>query len=119
MRVVLTGSSGRVGSAIPRRLGTTHDIIGVDRVPASGTDVVGDVADSALLTNACRGGRAIVHVAALHAPHLGLVSDPEFERANVVAHGPSSTLRAPPALGGSYSRAPLPSTWTRPDSVSA
>jgi len=83
VRIVLTGSSGRVGTAIRRRLAATNDIIGVDRVPASGTQFVGDVADSDLLTAACRGAGAIVHVAALHAPHVGLVPDAEFERVNV------------------------------------
>ena len=85
VRVLVTGSSGRIGSAICARLGHDHDVIGLDRAPSSTTGLVGDVADISLLRRALREVDAIVHVAALHAPHVGLVPDDEFERVNVQA----------------------------------
>jgi nucleoside-diphosphate-sugar epimerase len=47
--------------------------------------VVGDVGDPALLRSALRGVDAVMHTAALHAPHVGQVPDAEFERVNVQA----------------------------------
>ena len=85
MRVLVTGSSGRIGSAICARLGRDHDVIGLDRAPSSTAGLVGDVADTSLLRRALGKVDAIVHVAALHAPHVGVVPDDEFERVNVQA----------------------------------
>jgi nucleoside-diphosphate-sugar epimerase len=85
MRVVVTGSGGRVGRAIVHRLvALGHEVVGVDRLPAS-TAVrhVGDVADPDVLDAACCGAEAIIHVAALHAPHVAVVPDAEHERINV------------------------------------
>src|SRR5262245_37449880 len=83
-RVVVTGSGGRVGRAIVRRLAGEHVVIGVDRWPAStAVHHVGDVADRRVLDAACAGADAVIHVAALHAPHVGNVADREFERVNV------------------------------------
>jgi nucleoside-diphosphate-sugar epimerase len=84
MRVVVTGSAGRVGRAVFVRLSREHDVVGLDRLPAStAVDHVGDIADCDLLAAAFAGADAVVHVAALHAPHVGVVSDAEFERVNV------------------------------------
>ena len=83
MKIVVTGVSGRVGRAIYVRLAREHDVIGLDRAPSSTADVVGDLGDAALLRRVLAGADAVVHTAALHAPHVGLVSDAEFERVNV------------------------------------
>lgn len=83
MKIVVTGTSGRIGRAIHVRLSREHDVIGIDRAPSSTADVVGDLGDDALLRRAFAGAAAIVHTAALHAPHVGLVADAEFERVNV------------------------------------
>ena len=83
MRVVLTGSSGRVGRAIFSALAGAYDIVGLDRSPFSTTHVVGDVADEALLHAAFEGADAVIHAAALHAPHVGTIADAEFSRINV------------------------------------
>ncbi|MGF0520385.1 hypothetical protein ACQEDT_02620 [Agrobacterium pusense] len=45
MRIVLTGSSGRVGRAIFSALASRHEVIGIDRSPFSTTHIVGDFAD--------------------------------------------------------------------------
>lgn len=83
MRIVLTGSSGRLGRAVFNALAPNHTVVGIDRSPFSSTHLVGDFTDTALLRRALAGADAIVHCAALHAPHVGTVSDDEFRRINV------------------------------------
>ncbi|MGY5811597.1 NAD-dependent epimerase/dehydratase family protein [Rhizobium sp. LEGMi198b] len=83
MRIALTGSSGRLGRAIFNALATNHAVVGIDRSPFSTTHVVGDFTDAMLLREVLRGADAIVHCAALHAPHVGTVPDDEFYRINV------------------------------------
>lgn len=85
MRILLTGTAGRIGRAIHVRLSPFYDVIGVDRSPASTVDIVGDITDRALLHRLCAKADAIVHTAALHAPHVGIIPDAEFERINVEA----------------------------------
>ena len=83
MKIIVTGSSGRVGRAIYNQLAARHEVVGIDRTPFATTQLVADFADAALLAKAARGAQAIIHTAALHAPHVGLVPDSEFERINV------------------------------------
>jgi nucleoside-diphosphate-sugar epimerase len=83
MRIVLTGSSGRVGRAIFSALAGRHDVTGIDRSPFSTTHIVGDFADIKLLRSALERADAVIHAAALHAPHVGIVPDAEFQRINV------------------------------------
>ncbi|MBO0939472.1 NAD(P)-dependent oxidoreductase [Fibrella sp. HMF5335] len=83
MRIILTGSSGRVGRAIVNALAPQHEVIGIDRSPFSTTRITADFADVALLTKAMDGADAVIHTAALHAPHVGVVPDSEFNRINV------------------------------------
>ncbi|MCJ8521792.1 nucleoside-diphosphate-sugar epimerase [Pseudorhizobium tarimense] len=83
MRVVLTGSSGRVGRAVFSALAGKHHVVGIDRTPSSTTHLVGDFTCQPLLQTALKGADAVIHVAALHAPHVGIVPDEEFRRVNV------------------------------------
>ena len=85
MRVVLTGSSGRVGRAIYGALVPEHQVVGVDRNAFSTTHVIGDCGDAELMKRVCEGADAIIHTAGPHAPHVGLVPDAEFERINIEA----------------------------------
>lgn len=82
MGVLVTGSSGRVGRAICECLSAEHEVVGLDRLPSATTTLVGDITDPEVLARAVRGVDAVVHVAALHAPHVGAVADAEFERVN-------------------------------------
>lgn len=83
MRIVLTGSSGRVGRAIFAALAERHEVVGIDRSPFSTTHIVADFACEALLSSAFEGADAVIHSAALHAPHVDMISDAEFQRVNV------------------------------------
>jgi UDP-glucose 4-epimerase len=84
MRVVVTGSSGRVGRAIHARLvADGHAVVGFDRSPSSTAARVADLGDAAALRAVLAGADAVVHAAALHAPHVGVLPDAEFRRINV------------------------------------
>lgn len=83
MRIVLTGSSGRVGRAIFGALAGRHEVTGIDRSPFSTTHIVGDFTDMKLLRSVLFRADAVIHAAALHAPHVGVVPDAEFRRINV------------------------------------
>ena len=83
MRIVVTGSSGRIGRVIHAHLARRHDVVGLDRVPAPTTEVVCDLLDAARVRSALVGADAVVHAAALHGAHLGSVADAEFRRVNV------------------------------------
>lgn len=83
MKVLITGSSGRIGRAIYVRLCREHEVVGLDQSPSSTADHVGDVLDAGVLECALRDVNAVVHTAALHAPHVGHVHDARFEEINV------------------------------------
>lgn len=83
MKIILTGSSGRIGRAIFAALSAEHDVVGIDRTVFSTTRIVGDCADPDLLKRALDGADAVIHTAGPHAPHVGVVADAEFERVNV------------------------------------
>lgn len=78
MKILVTGTAGRVGRAIYIHLMKEHEVVGIDRTPCSTADVVGDIRDTALLAEALEGVEVIIHTAALHAPHVGLVPGDEF-----------------------------------------
>ncbi|GGI67828.1 NAD-dependent epimerase/dehydratase family protein [Shewanella gelidii] len=85
MRVLVTGSAGRVGRAIYIKLMRTHDVVGIDKTPCSIADYIGDIRDNALIEGALKNIDVIIHTAALHAPHVGFVPDSEFQSINVDA----------------------------------
>lgn len=85
MKVLVTGSAGRIGRAIYIKLMKQHSVVGIDKTPCSTVDFVGDIRDLDLLAQALKDVDVIVHTAALHAPHVGLVDDDEFKSINVSA----------------------------------
>ena len=82
MKILLTGSSGRIGRAIFAALTREHEVIGLDRNVFSTTRIVGDCADPAVIKPALEGVDAVIHTAGPHAPHVDVVPDAEFERTN-------------------------------------
>ena len=81
----VTGSAGRVGRAIYEMLSARgHSVVGLDRTPSSTTDIVADLRDVSHLKRALYGSDAVFHTGALHAPHVGVVSDEEFRSINVI-----------------------------------
>jgi UDP-glucose 4-epimerase len=85
LKVLVTGASGRIGRAIYVRLAREHEVVGLDRSPSSTADVLGDITDSQLIQQITGEVDAVVHTAAYHAPHVGLVADSQFRKTNVEA----------------------------------
>lgn len=82
----VTGTSGRVGAAVARALeGAGWRTRGVDLSPGPRTSVVGDLRDARVRDALVHGADVVIHAAALHAPHVGLVGDAEFRSVNVDA----------------------------------
>jgi nucleoside-diphosphate-sugar epimerase len=85
MRILVTGSSGRIGRAICARLSRDSSVVGLDVLPSPTTSIVGSITDVAVVKQALQGVDAVVHTAALHAPHVGAIRDSEFQRVNVAS----------------------------------
>lgn len=82
-RVLITGSSGRVGQAIAEAMSGDYEIVGLDLVPGRFTTHLGSVTDPDRVAQALQGAVAVIHTASLHAPHVGLESDARFRAVNV------------------------------------
>lgn len=85
MRVLVTGAAGLIGSGVAARLSEEHDVIGLDLTTGSQVQIVADCFDVADWRHRLGKLDAVVHVAALHAPHVGRQSDADFRRVNVEA----------------------------------
>jgi nucleoside-diphosphate-sugar epimerase len=85
VKVVVTGSSGRIGGAIAARLALRHQVTGVDRRPGALTGLVADVCDTARIEPLLAGADAVVHTASLHVPDLAAHGPAEFRAVNVDA----------------------------------
>ncbi|WP_415403619.1 NAD-dependent epimerase/dehydratase family protein [Tateyamaria sp. SN3-11] len=97
-RYVVTGASGRIGSAIVRLLSADHhSVIGVDRVASAHTKAIGDIRDLGFMARVSTGADAVIHTAALHAPHVPVTSEKEFVQINV--DGTDTVLKAMQANG--------------------
>jgi UDP-glucose 4-epimerase len=84
MRIVITGSSGHLGEALVRVLGSKgHQVVGLDIVPSPWTEVVGSVTDRDRVRECVRDAQAVFHAATLHKPHVGTHSYHDFLKANV------------------------------------
>lgn len=73
MRILLTGSSGWLGRFLaPRLRAEGHDVTGLDVAPGVDTNVIGTVADRALIDRvfAEHGIEAVIHGGALHKPDI-------------------------------------------------
>jgi UDP-glucose 4-epimerase len=92
MKIAVTGTCGRIGRAIHFALCREHQVVGIDRSVSSVTTHLGEIDDYKLLTKAFKGATAVVHTAALHAPHVGIYEDSEFYRINI--EGTKTVVRA-------------------------
>lgn len=100
MRVLLTGSSGWLGRFLaPRLRAAGHELVGLDVAPGADTDIIGSVADRALVdrTFAERRIEAVIHAGALHKPDIARHSRQDFVDVNVT--GTLNLLEAAAAAG--------------------
>ena len=100
MRVLLTGSSGWLGRFLgPRLRAAGHIVVGLDVAPGAGTDVVGSVAEKAVVERVFARHQigAVVHAGALHKPDIGRYPKPAFVESNVT--GTLNLLEAAVAAG--------------------
>lgn len=103
MRVLLTGSSGWLGRFLAPRLRTAgHHVIGLDVVADSETDVIGSVADRAIVERVFgdHGIEAVIHAGALHKPDIARFPAQAFVDVNV--SGTLNLLQA--AIAGRHDR---------------
>lgn len=97
MKIAITGTAGRIGRAIHFNLCQDHEVVGIDQAPSSVTTRIGDINDYEFLVTALTGVDAVIHTAALHAPHVNIINDAAFVRTNV--QGTQNMVRAAKAHG--------------------
>jgi len=84
MRILVTGSSGHLGEALVRVLrAERHEVVGLDVLASPHADVVGSIADRAVVRDCVAGADAIVDAATLHKPHVGSHGRQEFVDTNL------------------------------------
>jgi UDP-glucose 4-epimerase len=100
VRILLTGSSGWLGRFLaPRLRQRGHEVTGLDVAPGTDTDVLGSVADRALIERifADYGIEAVIHSGALHKPDIARYPRQAFVDVNVT--GTLNLLEAAAAAG--------------------
>lgn len=106
MRVLVTGSSGRIGTAVAKLVSQQANCIGVDIVPGPFTTHLANITDPQQMKQVFSGVEAVIHCAAFLTPHVGNVEDSQFRHVNV--HGTKILLDL--ALRHSVKRFVLTST---------
>jgi UDP-glucose 4-epimerase len=100
MRLLLTGASGWLGRFLaPRLRAAGHVVIGLDVAPGADTDIIGSVADRAVVDRALadHAVQAVIHAGALHKPDIARYPAQAFIDVNVT--GTLNLLRAAAEAG--------------------
>ena len=84
-KVLITGSSGRIGRALHWKLSQKYKTEGIDLSPSSATSIIGDICDYESLLKSFENVDTVFHSAALHAPHVDHNSEKKFYEINVHA----------------------------------
>lgn len=84
-KVVITGSSGRIGRALHWRLSQQAQVTGIDLSPSAATTHIQDITNKEAMLQLFEGATTVYHAAALHAPHVGVATDMKFHQINVEA----------------------------------
>ena len=84
-KVLITGSSGRIGRALHWKLSQKYKTEGFDLSPSSSTSIIGDICNYDKLLESFENVKTVFHSAALHAPHVGYCSEKKFFEINVHA----------------------------------
>jgi len=98
MKLLVTGSAGHLGEALMRTLREKNiEAVGLDILASPYTDVVGSIADRAVVERAMLGVTAVLHAATLHKPHVA--SHPRQAFVDVNVTGTLNLLEAAVANG--------------------
>lgn len=98
MRVLLTGSTGWLGRYLaPRLRDAGHEVVGLDVASGPDTQLVGTIADRAMVDRAIADCDAVIHAAALHKPDIARHPAQAFVDVNVT--GTLNLLEAAVAAG--------------------
>lgn len=84
MKILVTGSAGHLGEALMRTLrDSRHEPVGLDVLRSPFTDLVGSIADRAVVRDAMHRVDAVLHAATLHKPHVATHRREDFVAVNV------------------------------------
>ena len=84
MKILVTGSSGHLGEALMRTLADgPHEAIGVDVLRSPFTNIVGSIADRAVVDACMKGVDVVLHAATLHKPHVATHRRQDFVDTNI------------------------------------
>jgi nucleoside-diphosphate-sugar epimerase len=84
MKILVTGSTGHLGEALMRTLANgPHEAIGVDILRSPFTNVVGSIADRAVVDACMQGVDVVLHTATLHKPHVATHRRQDFVDTNI------------------------------------
>src|SRR5215470_4798830 len=83
-KILVTGSAGHLGEALMRAFHAAHrPAVGVDIKASETTDIVGSIADRAVVKRAIEGCDVVLHTATLHKPHVATHARQDFVDTNV------------------------------------
>ena len=72
-KILVTGSSGQLGSTIVKQLRLKqYETVGIDRIESQTTDFLIDIRDKKQINEITKGIDAIIHTAAIHGKHYEL-----------------------------------------------
>lgn len=84
MKILVTGSAGHLGEALVRSLRQQNTpVVSVDRLASPFTDIVGSIADRAVVDECMRGVTQVLHAATLHKPHVATHTRQDFIDSNI------------------------------------
>jgi len=83
MRILVTGTSGQIGSVIASMLSSDHTVVGIDLVPGKYTTREGDITNKDFIFSATQDIDAVIHTSSLHAPHLKEYPAEAFVKTNI------------------------------------
>jgi UDP-glucose 4-epimerase len=84
MKILVTGSSGHLGTALMRVLKEMkRDVLGMDIIPSPYTDRVGSITEVEFVHDCMKGITHVLHAATLHKPHVISHSRQQFIDTNI------------------------------------
>jgi nucleoside-diphosphate-sugar epimerase len=83
MQILVTGTSGQIGSVIARMLSSDHAVVGVDLIPGKHTTNLGNLNDRDFIFSVTKDMDIVIHAASLHAPHIKEYTPEAFIDTNV------------------------------------